>query len=678
MNVAVDITAEELESSDGENEIILAERYRILPNQPLPEMGTPGSKAYTARDLKNPNEQVFARICEPTVFPRVEVMVQLKNMREAYTVIPEDWGPIYWPPTGERCFAIIFRRPEGGAVMPSLTAGIPKIDPEEIIKSVLNPALVTLSVFERKKITHRAIRPDNMFRTAVEGAPFLFGDCVSVPPSWGQSTIFETIESSMAPPWARGKGTISDDIYALGASMLILGIGKCSVANMSERDLLDAKVEQGSFGALLNGDVVPGRLREPIRGMLSDDPVDRWTLDDLRQWTAGTLRRTARPVREYKTDRPVKFRDHDFRNTRALAQAYGVHWKQAADQLRSKAFDTWLQRGLSDTDLAEELTDLIAASLGAEGDAGDAKLVTRACAMLDPEGPLRYKGMIVMPDGVGYALSHAVEKNDTDTIGLITEMVHKGFATDWFELKVAMGRSDLTLEAKTFKRLQQFVRQSGPGYGVERVLYELNPFLPCRSELLKSSYVYSLRDLLPAIDKYVSQHGGVKKFIDRHIAAFVGSRISGSIDNQLAALEHSAGISVSAKIGMAGMLAKVQHEYQNQRVPHLTGWLAAELEPAISKFQSKSLRQKVRERIDQAAQEGNLMEIYHTLSNKSIQQKDSKGHTRAKREYNEAKREIGRLESAEFQEEARRTGWKIAAGISLVIGVVTTIGVFSW
>lgn len=185
MTEAADTSAPGPEEIDGENEIVLADRYRILPNSPLPEMGMPGSKAYTARDLKNPNEQVFARICEPNVFSLVEVMVQLKNMREAYTVIPEDWGPIYWPATGERCFAIIFRRPEGGALMPSLTAGIPKIDPEILIKTVLSPALVTLSVFERKKITHRAIRPDNIFKTAVEGAGCLFGDCVSVPPSWG-------------------------------------------------------------------------------------------------------------------------------------------------------------------------------------------------------------------------------------------------------------------------------------------------------------------------------------------------------------------------------------------------------------------------------------------------------------------------------------------------------------
>ena len=663
--------------ADG-SEVILADRYRIVPSSPLPELGLPGAKAYTAHDLKNPNEQVFARICEPQIFPRVEVMVQLKNMREAYTVIPEDWGPVFWPVIGQRCFAIIFRRPEGGAVMPSLKSKIGKLDADTLIKCVLSPALVTLGVFERKKITHRAIRPDNLFSTGVDGMPLLLGDCVSVPPSWGQSTIFETIESAMSPPTARGKGSIADDIYALGATLMFLGIGQCPAVNLSEKDLLTAKVEQGSFAALIQGEVVPGMLREPIRGMLIDDPVDRWTLDDLSQWVAGTLRRTARPIREYKMDRPVKFRDREYRNTRILAQTYGVHWKEAADQLRSKAFDTWLQRGLSDTDLAEQLTELIAASPGGEGEAADAKLVTRACSLLDPEGPLRYKGMTVMPDGMGYALSAAVEGDDKDTIALITDLIHKGLATDWFEHKVQQGRSDLNLEAKTFKKLQQFVRHSGPGYGVERVLYELNPFLPCRSTMLASSYVYSLRDLLPAIDRYVGENGKMMNLMDRHIAAFVGSRISGSIDNQLASLEHTTGASPGGKIGMTGLLAKVQYGYQGQMVPNLASWLVAELEPAIGRYNSKSLRRKIREKMDQVAVTGNLMELYHTLSNKNILKKDGQGSRRAKREFAESQREIKRLESAEFQEEAKRTGWKIAAGISMVIGVVTTIGVFSW
>lgn len=678
MNTAPSAMAEDSETGDGQNDVILAERYRILPGSPIAELGTPGAKAYVARNLKNPNELVFARICEPTVFPRVEAMVQLKNLREAHAIIPEDWGPIFWPVTGQRCFAIVFRRPEGGPVMPSLKAKIQKVDPEKLIKSFLIPALTTLAIFERRKITHRAIRPDNVFSSGADGSMFVFGDCVSVPPSWGQSTIFETIESSMTPATGRGKGTIADDLYSLGATMLFMGLGQCPVAGMKDSQLLAAKVETGSFATLLSGEVVPGGLREPIRGMLSDDPLDRWTLDDLTQWTSGTLRRSARPLRDYKTDRPVKFRDREYRNTRMLSYAHGRHWKEAAKQLKSKEFDTWLHRGLSDADLVEELEGLISAVSGSEGDATDAKLVTRVCALLDPEGPLKYKGLTVMPDGMGYALAAAVEEGNKEIIGLVTELVQKGIASDWFEQKIAAGRGDLTLEAKTFKRLQQFVRHAGPGYGVERVLYELNPFLPCRSPVLASAYVYSLRDLLPAIDSAVAENGSLTKLVDRHIAAFIASRISGSLDSQLAALEHTTGASVSSKIGMTGLLAKVQNEYQHQMVPNLTAWLVEELQPAISRYHSKSLRKRIAEKMDEVAASGNLIELYHTLSNKNIVSKDERAQKRAKREYGESAREIKRLESEEFQMEVKRTGWRIAAGISLVIGTVTTIGVFSW
>ena len=670
--------AADSEDRKDASEVILDEKYRILPSSPLVELGTPGAKAYVARNLKNPGELLFARICEPGVFPRVEVMVQLKNMHEAAAIIPEDWGPVFWPVTGQRCFAIVFRRPEGGPVMPSLRAKSAKIDSERILRSLLTPALTTLMLFERRKITHRTIRPDNVFSTGTDGGNFIFGDCVSVPPSWGQSTIFETIESSMTPAVGRGGGTIADDIYALGATMLFMGLGQCPVAEMSDKEVLAGKVENGSFVTLLGGEVIPGGLREPIRGMLSDDPLDRWSLDDLFHWSAGTLRRSARPIRDYRTDRPVKFREREYRNTRMLAHAYGIHWKEAAKQLRSKEFDTWLHRGLSDSDLVEVLEGIITSSAGSEGDVGDAKLTTRVCSAMDPEGPLKYKGLTVMPDGMGYALSAAVEAGDKDTIILVTELIQKGIASDWFEQKIVLGRSDLTLESKAFKTLQQFVRHSGPGYGVERVLYELNPFLPCRSKPVSTAYVYSLRDLLPALDKFVEEKGSLGKLVDRHIAAFIASRIKGSVDNQLAALEHSTGVSVGAKIAMTGLLAKVQNEYQHQMTPNLTAWLVDELQPAIAKYHSKSLRKRIAEKMEEVAISGDLIGLYQTLSNKNIVAKDDKGQSRAKREYTDSMREIKRLESEEYQFEAKRTGWRIAAGISLVIGTVTTIGVFSW
>lgn len=48
------------ELSEGENDVILAERYRILPGSLIAELGTPGAKAYIARNLKK-SERVGIR-----------------------------------------------------------------------------------------------------------------------------------------------------------------------------------------------------------------------------------------------------------------------------------------------------------------------------------------------------------------------------------------------------------------------------------------------------------------------------------------------------------------------------------------------------------------------------------------------------------------------------------------
>ena len=49
----------ELETEVGDDEVVLAERFRILPGSPIPELSTPGAKAYVAQNLKNPNELVL-------------------------------------------------------------------------------------------------------------------------------------------------------------------------------------------------------------------------------------------------------------------------------------------------------------------------------------------------------------------------------------------------------------------------------------------------------------------------------------------------------------------------------------------------------------------------------------------------------------------------------------------
>ena len=45
------------------------------------------------------------------------------------------------------------------------------------------------------------------------------------------------------------------------------------------------------------------KLREPLRGLLCNDPDVRWGTEEIEQWMDGNLRSTVPPMAEAKADR---------------------------------------------------------------------------------------------------------------------------------------------------------------------------------------------------------------------------------------------------------------------------------------------------------------------------------------------------------------------------------------
>ncbi len=180
-----------------------------------------------------------------------------------------------------------------------------------------------MEVFTRRNLIYRSIRPDNMYPSGLDDSLIQFGDCVTVPPGWGQSPILETIEMGMTPMSGRGPGTIADDMYALGASILFLALGHWPVINLSTKQLVEAKSAVGSFAALLGDERPPLGLREPLRGMLCDDPFERWTLEDIEEFLEGELRRSVKIAKESRADRGFEFEDQSIRHNRLLAYVFG-------------------------------------------------------------------------------------------------------------------------------------------------------------------------------------------------------------------------------------------------------------------------------------------------------------------------------------------------------------------
>ena len=210
------------------------------------------------------------------------------------------------------------------------------------------------------------------------------------------------------------------------------------------------------------------------------------------------------------------------------------------------------------------------------------------------------------------------------------------------------------------------------------MLYTLDPHFPCLSPVLCGKYVALLRHLLPTLEQVVADRGSLPSLVDRHMAAFIASHIRTNIDRLLASLEGRKGDSIAGKLGMLTIFARLQAEFGPEGLPYLTEWLERELEPAINRFSSKTRRRQVVEKLENVARGGDLVALKNVIDNENTLRQDEDERRLAMRELAAASRQIAALQSSEFQHSARRTGWQIAAGISMCMAFTAMSVVAFW
>ena len=339
----------------GGQEVVVTNRYRILVDSPLPELDLGKAKAYVTRDDKSPKDPLFARICPADAVPRLDILNNLKHMMDANLLRPVEGEGVVWPGGKERRIAIVFRKPDHGVLLPANVAKINPLQPDEMAKTFLAPAVLTLGYMAQRGLSHRAIRADNIYWHGGGRNSILLGDCISHAPAFLQPVLYETIESGMTPPIGRGVGTIRDDFYSLGVTILAMAQGRLPLGGYTDEQIIDAKLARGSFAALMNGERPPFGLRELLRGLLSDDPFERWGLEQLEQWLGGGLRSSVQEVRTGAVERSYEFDSKKYTNSRALANAFGKNWSKAGKIILDAGFEKWLRRGADDSSIADRI-----------------------------------------------------------------------------------------------------------------------------------------------------------------------------------------------------------------------------------------------------------------------------------------------------------------------------------
>lgn len=609
---------------------IVAGRYRILFHQPLPQYSKTLATAYAVEDTENQNNDVYALVCVNTLPYRMKGIEALSDtipsaLPKCYAAAPT---PLSNP--AETRMVLVMEKPSGQKLSELIAVNGPFSD-RVIIEKILRPLTEALVFLEKYKINHGCINPNTLYF----GTQLKIGEPVSEPSGYSQDYFYEPPERLLADASGKGSGSTATDAYALAVLSLFLSLGKLPVQELSKEQLEERILKMGSYNAFAH-DIDPNPvLADLLRGSLNDNPSERWDSEQVSAWLGGKRFNLILPSIPRDSSRPFHFNGEDYFNYRALAQGIYHHWEAAKTHLSAGKLVKWMELNATKAEAADVMSDV----LGVSSDGSDDDYtfsdeeIMKVIAILDPFGPMRYKDAAVNIDGLGKAFAECFrDKNNLRRQHLIT-MMESGLPAFLANL---IDRSGNSLVNNTLWRLQNLrtvLQLKGLGFGVERILYSLNPSMPCQSPLVMRFHPVTLADTLNTLDRIAKEVMKRASLIDIHLAAFLTSKLEITKEMRVLELAAHADLFVDQRLVMLKLLSHGQQKMGNVPLKGLAAWVAEMILPIAGKIHHKSNRELLIKEIRKAAATGVLDKIALLLFRDKLFSDDRFEHTRAKSLY---------------------------------------------
>lgn len=640
---------------------VIATHYRIDPARPASQ-ALGGLRAYAVIDQRDAGRALLAIQTRPDLPPRSRLLATRNGQPLPHALAPLDHGTGR-DQAGQEGYYILC----GPVPGPALTVAPAPWSETEILRCLLLPAAAALDAIAERGYTHRAIRPDNVFR-AGPGEPVTLGPFWAAPPACHQPAACEPPYAAMCHPAGRGDGSIADDVYALGVTILWCVLGG-ALALADDRELTARKLEQGSLAALAQSARLTPGLHDLLSVMLAEEPDHRPPPALLLEPSQARSRRLAnRPPQ--RALRPFEIGQDLAWSARGLALALARQPERAAPLLRTGAVDRWLRRMLGDGAIAvrlEEVTGRRAAESIDEDPRGQVVLVLRAVAILDPLAPLTWRCAAFFPDGLGPLLVAAQGPNDASLSAALEEAVANDAVVHWCALQTK--RHDLQVLRQDARDWRNWLTVRGPMGGLRRLLYGLNPLLPCQSPLLGGCVAARLADLLPALEAAAATADRKRLPLDPHVIAFAAARADQTLLVLFGQLEGLAG--PAERPAALAFYSQIQVRLQVGPLPRLAGWLLESGAVDATSWRHLPTRQNITRQLAEFARSGQIAPMIALAEDPRARAADRAGAETARQRLQSIELELTQLEAgaADRAHDAKRLGLDIAAGTGLLAAV---------
>ena len=418
-------------------------------------------------------------------------------------------------------------------------------------------------------------------------------------------------------------------------------MGEDPGARFDRATLLEARIISGSHRALLGKAKLSIGVSPVLQSLLSDDVESRWNGRAVIGWSKGTTQRPAL-AKAPRSDRPpFEFMGKAYRELRALAVALNATPAHAAERIRDGRLGDWLRNKINDPNRADGI-EALSSSNGETLD--DEELVAQTVMVLDPGGPIRYRSLALMPDGLGPALAEAMAAEDSDRVNDIADLIRRKLPLVYMEIG-AWRDGDHYQDRIEFDAVHANLTKDGLGFGVERALYDLNPLLPCRSTTIGDAYAFDLREVLGALDGLAERGDLNDDSVDRHIAAFIANRLKLKSSDELSELSDASIPPERRRYALLRFIGEVHQRCNRPPMANFAKWLGGRLELVIEDFNYRPLRHDLTGRLKRLAASGDLSRMATLLSDPILRQRDEAGFKVAVKQYAANARRIEALSS---------------------------------
>lgn len=675
--------AEEEQEDDSKPPIPINRRFSIYPGSPVKTFHASPAMAYKVMDNEKPEEEYYGLVCDPKLHPRLSIIKPLSNLAKSNVniITPTAWSTMNWEEEGRQCPILIINR---GRLVPFTFQSMPITFTEELVVNIfMRHTIEMLIAFEEQRITHRAIHLDNLYYFNELKRRLVLGECVATPPGLTQTALYDTVDNALSVPLGKGAEDISNDIYALGVLVLCLLNGRDLSAGMSDEEIINKKMLYGTYDALHNPKVrLSSTMENCLRKMVHDNQSQRATTRELQMWLNGQNFRLESERPRKRSSKPFTINNQNFFTARDLARGMHTNWDASVKIAMSEELQDWLQNNLSETQITLNYDKAIK-GFEQQTSENQHRLLARVIMALHQSGPIRYRSFCASLDGVTRLISHFV--HNTEARQIFREMMSSGVLSFWFELH----RDDEEgLATKGYTSPEQFrtyieeMRKDSVIEGLNLLVYEFNPDLPCQSKRFERFFVYHPRHLLPTIESLLENNNEdeVDSLLDFQMVCFLKSRYSRSIAKEVRNYMITS-VPEEACVAEAEILSKLQTDFhQNRAFPHICQKLCLLLEPAVKRHHSRKIRRAIRQEMQSAAENGHIRYLIQIVSDKSMIDNDKVNFNLARAEYASLLQEIGIVDFnlKNLPEMVSKIGGDISASVSGILASIITLGYVSY